>query len=797
VASSDLREQLQATLGSSYNLEGELGGGGMSRVFLALDTALGRRVVIKLLARELAVDISVERFAREIRVAASLQHANIVPLLSAGDVSGIPWYTMPFVEGESLRARMARGTATSIGESVHILRDVANALAYAHDRGVVHRDVKPENVLLSGGAALVIDFGIAKALSASKAHAGNPTLTSEGTSLGTPAYMAPEQALGDEVDHRADIYAWGVVAYELLAGSHPYRDKTTAQQLVAAHISEEAQPLSQLSSGVPASLSSLIMRSLAKRPGERPQSARELLGSLDLMTTPSGASRVDGARSEPRRLAGWQRAGIAALVIVAVGAGAFAVSRLRARGGVPPDTAKSIAVLPFTNLSGQRENDYFSAGISEEITNALSRVPGLRVFGKGSTGVLQAKGYDTRRIAQDLGVGTVLQGSVQRSGDRVRISVQLLNAASGLNVWTDKYDRELKDVFEVQDEIAKNVVSGLRVKLAGGGSTQLVRVETENPEAHALYLQGLFLWNRRTGRTNRQALSYFEQAIAKDPKYARAFAGVALAYGVIPIFEDVDVDSVVARVREVAGQALALDSTLVEAHVALGRAEMLVWRNLSAQREFEHALELDSNFAVAHLQYGLLLKHLGRHDQAIQQITQARVLEPQSLISNTILGAAYLAARKYDEAGVRLRQVLELDSAFAPAHYFMSQLLAVQKRFDEAIRSAKRNIEASGDRDTRSIAMLAQLYAVSGHVPEARGLLRELLARSAHEHVSGSGLALLYAALGEREPALVWLRKGVAEYDVDLNLENQNPRFDALRADPRAAALIAVTEAMK
>jgi serine/threonine-protein kinase len=249
--------------------------------------------------------------------------------------------------------------------------------------------------------------------------------------------------------------------------------------------------------------------------------------------------------------------------------------------------------------------------------------------------------------------------------------------------------------------------------------------------------------------------------------------------------------------REAAGRALALDSTLVEAYVALGRAEMLVWRNRPAQREYEHAIRLDSNFATAHLQYGLLLKHLGRYDQAIRETTRARALEPQSLIANTLLGAAFLAARRYDEAGARLRQVIELDSTFAPAHYFLGELFAVQKRFDEAVRSVRRSMEISGDRNTREVAMLAQLYAVSGHETEARALLRDLLARSQHERVSGAGLALLYDALGERAPALQWLRKSVAEYDVDLILENHNPRFDAIRRDPQAVALVALTEAMK
>jgi len=458
---SDLRTQLQGALGASYTLDRELGGGGMSRVFVAQEEALSRKVVVKVIAPELAEGMSLERFAREVRLAARLQHANIVPVLAAGASVGLPYYTMPFVDGLSLRARLQQG-ALPIPEVVSILRDVARALAYAHAQGVVHRDIKPENVLLSGGAAVVTDFGIAKALVASRVPGAAPAgamtsagITSAGSSLGTPAYMAPEQAVGDpSTDHRADIYAWGVVAWELLAGAHPFDGRSTAHALVAAHVRDTPPSIAERRRDVPASLAALVMRCLEKDPGRRPASAAELLEALDAVATP--APTLASGRHRLTTL------GIAASVITVIAVGAIGATIARRRGGEraaatvaartldsASTSAKSLAVLPFGSVGGDTANLYFAEGIADELTTALARLPGLKLAGRSSAARFKQRGASAQEIGAALSVGAVLDGTVRRAGDRIRVSAELTSASDGHLIWKESYERELKDVFAV------------------------------------------------------------------------------------------------------------------------------------------------------------------------------------------------------------------------------------------------------------------------------------------------------------------------------------------------------------
>jgi serine/threonine-protein kinase len=400
--SDQIRQTLQSALGAAYTLERELGGGGMSRVFVADEEALGRKVVVKVVAPELAEGMSAERFAREVKVAARLQHANIVPVLSAGATGGLPYYTMPFVDGLSLRARIQQGPVP-VSEAVSILRDLARALAYAHAQGIVHRDIKPENILLSGGAAVVTDFGIAKALSASRTQAdatigATQGLTQVGTSIGTPAYMAPEQAVGDpSTDHRADVYSWGVVAWELLAGAHPFADRLTPHALVAAHVRDVPPMLVERRGDVPPALGALVMRCLEKDPARRPASASELLESLDAVSTPA-VPPTTVTRSSHR----WPFA--AAVVLVVVALGAWLVGRTRTdaatASAAPTSSAKSLAVLPFASVGGDTANAYFAEGIADELTTALARIPGLRLAGRSSPRASSSEAPARRRSAR-------------------------------------------------------------------------------------------------------------------------------------------------------------------------------------------------------------------------------------------------------------------------------------------------------------------------------------------------------------------------------------------------------------
>src|SRR5688572_17141212 len=467
---SDLQNQLQAALGASYRVEREIGVGGMATVFAAVETSLGRRVAIKVLQPELVAELSTDRFAREVRLAAQLQQANIVPLLSAGEAGGFSYYTMPLVQGSSLRARVAYANAAGetipLAEAISILKDVARALAYAHAAGVVHRDIKPDNILLSGGTAVVSDFGIAKAMDAAR-ETNATTMTSPGTSLGSPGYMAPEQVAGDNVDHRADIYAWGVVAWELLATRHPFASRTTRQAMLAAHLTEQPPAITLSNAAVPPAIAALVMSCLNKDPDRRPQSAAELLAVLDAVATPGSAPQPRAPTS--KRLA----AVVGAIAITA--AVVFLLPRLRG-GDSPPPVADSgvpsVAVLPFENIGGDTAQEYFADGMTDELATALGRLPGLRVAARSAA--YRYKGQrdiDPRVVGAELGVRYLLSGSVRRTGQQVRVSAQLTGSGDAVEIWSESYTRPADDVLALQDSLTMAITSALAGRLGPGSVT--------------------------------------------------------------------------------------------------------------------------------------------------------------------------------------------------------------------------------------------------------------------------------------------------------------------------------------
>ena len=778
----DLHEQLQHALGSAYSLERELQRGGMARVFVATDTRLRRSVVVKVLAPELAADVSSERFQREIQLAASLQHANIVPVLSAGDMDGVPYYTMPYVEGESLRILLQNGPL-SISETVSILRDVARALGYAHARGIIHRDIKPDNVLLSHGAAVVTDFGIAKAISAARATRQESTLTQAGAAIGTPAYMAPEQVACDpDIDDRADLYAFGCMAYELLTARPPFTD-LSRQRVVAAQLTETPRPVRELRPDVPASLATLVMRCLEKRPADRPESADDITRSLGAIAAPAvPIGRGTSTSVATRRR--WQF-GIAAL-----GGIAIVVAGLKAWGVGRPhlsNAEEAVAVLPLANLSGDKANDYFTEGLAEEITDAVRRT-GARVIGPRGVGALAAKGLDVREIGRRLNVSAVLQGSLQQAGDNVRITVSLISARDGSSAWSHKYDEQFKDVFAVEDSIAYGVANELQVRLTGGARAMLAHRETDDPEAHALYIQGIFLWNRRTATTLKQAISYFQRAVDRDPRYARAYAGLGLSYGALPDYADVDVKESTAKAIEAAERALVLDSTLAEAYVVIANSNARVFRNANAISAYRRAIALDSTSATAHHWYALLLGRLGQFDQAIHEIQWAQRLEPASVVINSNAGVIHSMAGRSAAAESILRRALELDSNFASTRFKLGIVLLERGKLAQASVELERAVALSGP-ISLNYATLADSYALSGRTAEARHIIAELTAGPASARVSRSAVALVYSALGDDETALKWLERAVNAYDPFLQFWSRDSRFDRLRADPRGRAL--------
>jgi serine/threonine-protein kinase len=779
----ELHSRLQRTLSGTFTLERELGGGGMARVFLAQESALGRRVVIKVLPPDTAAQVSIERFKREIALAAQLQQANIVTLLSAGEADGLPYYTMPYVEGESLRARLAREGELPIGETIGVLREVARALAYAHQRGVVHRDIKPDNVLLSGGSAMVTDFGVAKALSAST-NPGNTGLTSLGVALGTPAYMSPEQATADpQIDHRADLYAFGAMAYEMLAGQTPFAGRS-AQAMLAAHTTEIPEPLSKRRPTTPPQLSAIVMRCLEKRPADRPQSASEIGQVLDAIVTPSG-----GMTPEPTPRPFWARPSVQiAAAFVLMAAGATLIITQLGRSASPP-TNKSIAVVPFDNLGGTTADDSaFSKGVTGEITDALTAVRGLSVQARGRAADAWAKDRDAARVGQRLGVGWILGGTVQRVRDSVIIRAQLVDATNGTETLARKFGDDFKNIARVEDSVARVVAHELHIKLAGGSAARVVRAGTENAQAHDLFLQGFNLWDQRSYPSISRAIGLFQQAIRLDPRYARAHAGLALSYAVLHNYVDIATADTLAKARAEAATALELDSTVVETYAALAYTEMSLFRYAAAEQAFRRAFQVDSTFAHAHQWYGIHLANLGRFDEAIREMHVARDLDPTSRIIRTQTGVALYLGHRYAEADSELRRDLEVDSTFHLTHRNFALVLLAEGQYDAAVRELTRVRQSS--RLSWDAALYAHALYLAGRKPEARALLDSLVDRSRHGPVSGTGLAILYQDFGERERAITELTRAAQQFDYPLPRYSQTPLLADLRRDPRGAALI-------
>jgi serine/threonine-protein kinase len=792
--SSDVRDQLQSALGSAYTIERELGGGGMSRVFVATEHALGRRVVVKVLAPELAAGISADRFKREIQLAAQLQHPHIVPVLAAGDAAGMPFYTMPFVEGESLRTRIRRDGALPVRDTVRILSDVAKALEYAHERGIVHRDIKPDNVLISRSSAAVTDFGIAKALAASKMQgptsAPGGTLTQIGTSLGTPAYMAPEQAAGDpSTDHRADIYAVGCMGYELLTGQPPFHG-LSPHQLFAAHIAERPVPLGERQPSVSPALASLVMRCLEKDPAARPQTADEVLEALESVGTASGVAHVPRPapattrRAVPRALLAV--GGVGAAVAIAA---AIWVTRDGGRSGAPA-AAKSIAVLPLTNVGGDTASEYFAEGMTDELATALGKVSGLRVASRTAAYSFRDKSATPQEIGRALRVSTFLEGSVRRAGRRLRLTARLTNASDGLTLWGETYEREVDDVFQVQDDIARSIVSALQIQLGAGAVGGVKSRGTTNLDAYDLYLRGRYFVNKRGEASLRQAVDLFRQAIQRDAAFARAHAGLGDAYGLLPLWSNLPIDSLAPLALASIDRAIQLDSTLAEAHASRGSVLQLLWRWDEAQQSLRRAIALDPEYAQAHQWLGEALIIQGRVAESESALRRSVELDPVSPIKWASYSFVLGLAGRHEDARAAHQRSTQLDSALVLARYFSTWNALSAGRNDEALREAKL-IEPLGDRYPPVFGVAGYCHAATGDRATAEAMRSRLEATAQRRRGYAAAVAMVRLGLGDNAGALSWLERSAREREAFFGSTSLAASvFDPLRSDPRFVALL-------
>ena len=778
-----LRSQLQQTLGDGYTLERELGGGGMSRVFLARDEALGRDVVVKVLSPELAAGLSSERFTREIRLAASLQEPHIVPVLTAGTTTdGLPWFTMPFVAGESLRERLTRG-ALPTAEALGILRNVAQALVYAHARGIVHRDIKPENVLLSSGTAVVADFGIAKAVSASRTQAPEANLTQAGMAIGTPAYMAPEQATGDaNTDHRADVYAWGVLAFELLQGAHPFADRTTSAAMTAAHIATPAPAVTAAS--VSPGVRALIARCLAKEPDDRPANMDAVLTTLS-SSAESPAAPFRTSRSPRARRA----LGLVALLIAAAGVTWWNTRAPSIESSVPStasadaNTAASLAVIPFVSVGGDTANVYLADGIADELTTVLSRVPGLRLAGRATAARFKGSTLTATQLGDTLGVRTILLGSFRRAGDRVRVTAELSNASDGRVLWQDTFEQDARDVFRMQELLAQAIAGQLQLRL---GNTSL-SAGTSNPDAYDQYLRGMQVYRNR-GPVFADAERFFDAAIRADSSFARAWGGKAIALMVSPYYNVTrHVRDVLSPARLAAARALALDSLNPDVHIALSaiRAEVYDWA--AAEAEARRAIALDSLNANAHLRLGFALSNEGRATDALMAFTRARELDPLSPIVLAWEGATLASVGKFDEGVANAVRAHELAPSVLPIQTFMLGTFSYAGRDREGADRAAALAGATSD--PMYLGAMSLALAKGGRLREAQVIAQRL--ERVDDDVRGVWLGRLSSrlVLGDTSGALSALEAAAAgDGDLVPSIGLANPWFDVIRTTTRFRA---------
>ncbi|MGE5927113.1 MAG: protein kinase domain-containing protein [Gemmatimonadota bacterium] len=769
-------EQVVEAFGERYRVERELGRGGMATVYLAHDPRHARPVALKVLLPELALAVGAERFQREIRLAASLQHPHILPIFDSGaiDAGGKPlfYYTMPFVEGETLRARLEREGPLPIEVALRFAREVAEALDHAHRHGIVHRDVKPENILVSDGHALLADFGIAKAAT----EAGD-RLTATGLSLGTPAYMSPEQAAADSrVDGRTDIYSLGCVLHEMLAGEPPFTGPS-AQAIIAKRFASAPPLLRTVRPQLPESVDAAVTRALALTPADRFSTASGFAAALDPL--------VPVPRRSHRR---WPVAA-AALLIAALAL----VARPWHRSGAGGDTTAlgTVAVLPFANMGGDTADAWFAEGMADELTTALAKVPGVRVASRSSAARYRDSDDPATEIGRALGVGAVLDGTVRRAAERLRISVELTSAADGLVLWSDRFDREAGDVFAVQDEIAAAVVSALRGRLGTRDTAALAPRGTNDLVAYDSYLKGRFAWSKRGERGLRDAIAYFGAAVARDPGFARGHAGLAMAYVVIPFFaRSFPADSALPLAEASAGRALALDSTLSDAHLALANLHKMRWRFAEAERHFRIAMALaPDDPAVVHW-YGVHLYSTGRPSEAVRWLERAAQLDPFGTTISSDYSAALWAAGRYDDALAEARRGLGLDSLKSDTRFVLGLIHYAMGNADSALRAFDDARRYGTGVDVRSYVSAS--LRLRGDTARADSLYRVLRRDREAGRLFAFDLAAAAASAGDRDAALDAIEETFAErhmFVTELSVPC-DPVYAPIRGDPRFIAVL-------
>ncbi|HSE17502.1 MAG TPA: protein kinase [Pyrinomonadaceae bacterium] len=819
-----------------YEIRSLIGTGGMGEVYLAQDTSLNRKVALKVLPADVASNQDrMRRFKQEATSAASLNHPNIAHIYEIGQAGELNFIAMEYIDGTTLRDKIHK-EHEDLSKLLRTLQHVAEGLAKAHDAGIVHRDLKPDNIMItSDGHAKILDFGLAKLVepqttTSSVSSSEDPTIlqvhSTPGLILGTMGYMSPEQAQGKtkEIDHRSDIFSFGCILFETITGQRPFSGKDHIE-ILNKLIREPAPSLSTLNPNAPADLQRIVRRCLAKDPDQRYQNIKdvaielkEVRRELQERGIESTAAPVSSDSSEAQtiwksettrvhsqretaespgrassaefivdKLKRHKTATIAVAVLILVGAAAFGIrSYLHAR-----DTevaVESLAVIPFENQDRDPGNEWISDGLTETIINNLTRVPNLKVIARSS--VFRYKGIDPVVIGQKLGVRAVLTGRVMKRGDTMLISVELIDIRDNKQLWGEQYERRLADMLFLQREIAREITTNLRPTLSGADQSRMNKQYTASSEAYELYLKGRFYWNKRTPSDLQKAISFFEEAVVKDPNYAMAYSGVADSYALLTAYTSEPPRQLMPKAKEAALKALALDDNLAEAHASLGQINAYYDYDFpTAEREYRRAIELNPNYATAHQWLAEHLAAMKRNDEALAEIRRALDLDPVSVIMNRIYADILVDGRKYDEAIRQYQVVIDLDPNFPTAHYFLGRAYEAKGMYDDAVKSYTRSSEL-GTVLKDVLVKTNDVYKKSGWKAYVQYNLDQLVVNTPQRRFPPFMIATFYARLGRDDEALTWLEKGYEERDFRMTLLSVAFEFDRLRSDPRFRELV-------
>ena len=764
-----------STFAEKYKIIAEIGRGGMGVVYKAEDQKLKRYVAIKLLPSDLAnVEEAKERFIQEAQAAAALSHPNICTIHEVEESEEKTYIAMEYIEGHSLRERTVKNPL-STEEALDVAIQVAQGLAEAHKKGITHRDIKSANIMLDEKRqAKIMDFGLAKV-------AGGALITKEGMTMGTIAYMSPEQARGEEVDHRTDIWSLGVVLYEIMSSQLPFKGEQD-QSVVYSILNEKPKPITDMRSEIPMSIEQVVAKALEKNPDERYQHIDELLDDLISISEGIEPERVK-ARLRKAKLLRRKKmifyAGIAGFLILMT---VIALSLFTGRG----EAIDSIAVLPFENADPDTE--YLSDGITVSLIDKLSQLPSLkRVIARGSVFLYKGKEIDPQVVGQEFDVDAVLMSQMSQRGDELFISVQLMNVKDNRHIWGENYRRNISEIFAIQEEISDSITDSLRLSLTQEEKALLAKRYTESTEAYELYSKGLYFLHKFE---HKKSLEYFHQAIEKDPTYALAYACIGWNYNAQGFLGYLSPKEAFPRAKEAAEKALRMDDTLGLAHAVLGTTNFMYdWDWEAAERENKRAIELNPNNAVTHYGYAFYLGGMGRFDEALAEYKRAIELDPLSLTISMSLGAIFSFMRQSDRAIEQYKKVLEMDPNYILAHQFLALVYADSGMYDEAFAEAKKVLDLWGP-NNETLSTLGIIYLMSGKKDKAKEILDELLGLEKQKYVQPSYFAIFYGYLGEMDLAFEWLEKAYEERDQQMVWLKVWPNLDPLRSDQRFKAML-------